>query len=261
MDDKCWTAQLIQGFQGLRRSEIFEQAVRSGSAISVNDFTAYLRYRLQGILRGAESVDPRGNNNKLDTYHGWFVTPFASSAHQIYVSLPRYLKDFPDLPKQVVRNACQGVLAIKLKVKRIVMTRVCCDKSVLQNTAEAVLRGEKVLMLWRTATSATAQWVWSWDVKTLFWLLISKFVLCAANITCFLSSSARISPTQPFLLHQLLDLFLLAKTSHKPISQTIWLKVIPHSDHTMIVNQAMIVKQLMTVKLSINAAPSQGQNM
>eukprot|EP00983_Pelagomonas_calceolata_P040203 1137503-Pelagomonas_calceolata.AAC.1 len=41
-DDKCWTAQLIQAFKGLHRSEIFEQAVRTGGAISMNDFSADL---------------------------------------------------------------------------------------------------------------------------------------------------------------------------------------------------------------------------
>eukprot|EP00983_Pelagomonas_calceolata_P014981 476005-Pelagomonas_calceolata.AAC.1 len=48
-DDKCWTAQLMQAFQGLRNPENFDQAVRSGGAISVNDPSADLRYRLQGV--------------------------------------------------------------------------------------------------------------------------------------------------------------------------------------------------------------------
>eukprot|EP00983_Pelagomonas_calceolata_P024603 774881-Pelagomonas_calceolata.AAC.1 len=66
-DDKCWTAQLMQAFQGLRNSEDFVQAVRSGGAISMHDSSADLRYRLQGVWRAAESVDRRGNNNKLAT--------------------------------------------------------------------------------------------------------------------------------------------------------------------------------------------------
>eukprot|EP00983_Pelagomonas_calceolata_P011547 372793-Pelagomonas_calceolata.AAC.1 len=41
-DDKCWTMQLIQAFQDLRGPEIFEQAVRSGGAISMNEFSADL---------------------------------------------------------------------------------------------------------------------------------------------------------------------------------------------------------------------------
>eukprot|EP00983_Pelagomonas_calceolata_P044004 1139122-Pelagomonas_calceolata.AAC.1 len=55
-------------------------AVRSGVAISMNDSTADLRYRLQGVWREAESVDPRGNNKKLATYQARFVTPFANNA-------------------------------------------------------------------------------------------------------------------------------------------------------------------------------------
>eukprot|EP00983_Pelagomonas_calceolata_P006300 208810-Pelagomonas_calceolata.AAC.1 len=87
-DNKCWTAQLIQAFQGFLSSEIFEQAVRSGGAISMNEFSADLRYRLQGVWRKAESVDPRGNNNKLVSYQAWFAPPFACNARQTYVPLP-----------------------------------------------------------------------------------------------------------------------------------------------------------------------------
>eukprot|EP00983_Pelagomonas_calceolata_P014198 453335-Pelagomonas_calceolata.AAC.1 len=86
-ENKCWTAHLIQAFQGLRDSEIFEQAVRS-SAISMNDSSAVLGYRLQGVWREAESVDPRGNNIKLATHQAWFATPFACGARQTYVPLP-----------------------------------------------------------------------------------------------------------------------------------------------------------------------------
>eukprot|EP00983_Pelagomonas_calceolata_P059584 1145978-Pelagomonas_calceolata.AAC.1 len=87
-DDKCWTAQLIQAFQDLCSFENFEQAVRSGGAISMNDFSADLKYRLQGIWREIESVDLRGNNIKLATYQAWFASPFACNARQTYVPPP-----------------------------------------------------------------------------------------------------------------------------------------------------------------------------
>eukprot|EP00983_Pelagomonas_calceolata_P038033 1136647-Pelagomonas_calceolata.AAC.1 len=64
-DDKCWTSQLIQTFQVLYSPEIFEQAVGSGGAISMNDCSADLRYRLQGVWREAESVDPRETTTGL----------------------------------------------------------------------------------------------------------------------------------------------------------------------------------------------------
>jgi len=112
----------------LRGSENFEQAVRSGGAISMNDFSADLRYRLQGVWREAESVDPRENNNKLATYQAWFATPFACNARQTYAPLPWYL--FLDLPKQVMRNVSRFRLrAHTLKVESAVWqddgTSVC----------------------------------------------------------------------------------------------------------------------------------------
>eukprot|EP00983_Pelagomonas_calceolata_P108956 1159508-Pelagomonas_calceolata.AAC.1 len=64
------------------------QALRSEGAISMNDFSADLRYRLQGVRREAELVDPRGNSNKLAIYQAWFATPFACNAHQAYIPLP-----------------------------------------------------------------------------------------------------------------------------------------------------------------------------
>eukprot|EP00983_Pelagomonas_calceolata_P112662 1159903-Pelagomonas_calceolata.AAC.7 len=73
-DDKHWTAQLIQTFQGCE----------SGGAISLNAFSADLRYRLQGVWREFESVNLSGNNNKLATYQAWFATPFACNARQTY---------------------------------------------------------------------------------------------------------------------------------------------------------------------------------
>eukprot|EP00983_Pelagomonas_calceolata_P059058 1145760-Pelagomonas_calceolata.AAC.1 len=67
------------------------EAVRIGGAISMNDFSAGMRYRLQGAWREVESVDPGGNSNKLATYQAWFATPFACNASQTYVPLPWYL--------------------------------------------------------------------------------------------------------------------------------------------------------------------------
>eukprot|EP00983_Pelagomonas_calceolata_P046100 1140005-Pelagomonas_calceolata.AAC.2 len=40
--------------EDLHSFEIFEQAVRSGGALSMNDFRADLRHRLQGVWREAE---------------------------------------------------------------------------------------------------------------------------------------------------------------------------------------------------------------
>jgi hypothetical protein len=48
-DNTCSTAQLMQSFQDLRGCESFEHSVRSGSAVFMQDFTADMRYRLQGV--------------------------------------------------------------------------------------------------------------------------------------------------------------------------------------------------------------------
>eukprot|EP00983_Pelagomonas_calceolata_P060392 1146338-Pelagomonas_calceolata.AAC.2 len=57
----------------------------------------------------AESVDPRGNSNKLATCKAWFATPFACNARQTYAPLPRYL--FLDLPKQARQRQRQPLPA------------------------------------------------------------------------------------------------------------------------------------------------------
>eukprot|EP00983_Pelagomonas_calceolata_P066352 1148991-Pelagomonas_calceolata.AAC.2 len=59
-------------------------------SILANDLSADLRYRLQGVWREVELVDPRGNN-KFATYQDWFATPFACNVRQNYISLHRYL--------------------------------------------------------------------------------------------------------------------------------------------------------------------------
>ena len=41
----------------------------------MQEFTAYLKHRMRGVWRDAESVDPNTHNNKLATYHSWFATP------------------------------------------------------------------------------------------------------------------------------------------------------------------------------------------
>eukprot|EP00983_Pelagomonas_calceolata_P121422 1160800-Pelagomonas_calceolata.AAC.7 len=104
-----------------------QAAVRSGGAISIDDFSADLRCRLQGVWKEAEFVDFRGNNNKLATYQAWFATPFACNARQTYIPLPWDL--FLDFLMQVMRNVSRFRLrAHTLKVESAVWqdgTSVC----------------------------------------------------------------------------------------------------------------------------------------
>eukprot|EP00983_Pelagomonas_calceolata_P033256 1041359-Pelagomonas_calceolata.AAC.1 len=58
----CWTTQVLDAFQGLRRCDSFAQAVRRGSPIQIQEFTDDLRHRLRALWRDVEGVNPR------DTY-------------------------------------------------------------------------------------------------------------------------------------------------------------------------------------------------
>eukprot|EP00983_Pelagomonas_calceolata_P087581 1156986-Pelagomonas_calceolata.AAC.4 len=70
-------------------SSIFCRVVQADLKLQSKDdkWTAQPEYRLQGVWREVESVDPRGNNNKVATYQAWFATPFACNARQTYVTL------------------------------------------------------------------------------------------------------------------------------------------------------------------------------
>jgi hypothetical protein len=45
------------------------QAVQTGRAIPMQEFTADLKHRMRGVWKDAELVDPNAHNNKLATYH------------------------------------------------------------------------------------------------------------------------------------------------------------------------------------------------
>jgi len=121
----CWTAEFMQAFQGLRRSDAFTQAVRSGQPICFQQFTANLRQRVRAVWQDTASVDPLTGNNKLATYRVWFANPFADDLRagvHAYggapLVLPRHL--FLDIPKQVMRNVNRCRLrAHTLKVESV----------------------------------------------------------------------------------------------------------------------------------------------
>ena len=96
----CWTAQLLSAFQGLRGCELYVQAVQTGHAITMQEFTADLKHRMRGVWRDAELVDPNTHNDKLATYHSWFAIPFSRN-ERMPNYVPRYLH--LDLPKHVMQ--------------------------------------------------------------------------------------------------------------------------------------------------------------
>jgi len=97
----CWTAQLLSAFQGLRGCELYERAVQTGHAITIQEFTADLKHRMRGVWRDAELVDPNTHNNKLAIYHSWFAIPFSRN-ERMPINVPRYLH--LDLSKHVLRK-------------------------------------------------------------------------------------------------------------------------------------------------------------
>ena len=68
-EPSCWTAKVLDAFQGLRRCDVLVQAVRQSVPISLQDFTDDLKHRLRG-------VDLQGFSNKLATYHILFCSAF-----------------------------------------------------------------------------------------------------------------------------------------------------------------------------------------
>eukprot|EP00983_Pelagomonas_calceolata_P031818 998495-Pelagomonas_calceolata.AAC.1 len=46
-EPSCWTAQVLDAFQGLQRCDSFVQAVRQGTPIPIQEFTDDLRHRLR----------------------------------------------------------------------------------------------------------------------------------------------------------------------------------------------------------------------
>eukprot|EP00983_Pelagomonas_calceolata_P009627 311200-Pelagomonas_calceolata.AAC.1 len=50
-EPSCWTAQVLDGFQGLRCCDSFVQAARQGTPIPLQEFTDDLRHRLRTVWR------------------------------------------------------------------------------------------------------------------------------------------------------------------------------------------------------------------
>jgi hypothetical protein len=80
-DPSCWTAfsflgircfsRVLDAFQGLRRCDLFMQAVWQGTSISIQEFTGDLRHRLRTVWRDVEGLNPQDTNSELATYHSF----------------------------------------------------------------------------------------------------------------------------------------------------------------------------------------------
>ena len=142
-EPSCWTAKVLDAFQGLRRCDVFVQAVRQSVPISLQDFTDDLRHRLRGVWRDVEGADLRGSSNKLATYHALFAVPFDTTA-RASACLPRHL--FLDLSPRMLRNiSCFRLRAHKLRVEtanwNTGTSPLCdrCDCAQVQDEVHALL--------------------------------------------------------------------------------------------------------------------------
>eukprot|EP00983_Pelagomonas_calceolata_P122916 1160951-Pelagomonas_calceolata.AAC.1 len=75
-EPSCWTAQVLDAFQGLRRCDFFVQAARQGTPDPNQEFTDDLRHRLRIVWRDVEGVNTRETCSKLATYQFIFMVPF-----------------------------------------------------------------------------------------------------------------------------------------------------------------------------------------
>ena len=57
------SAQLLSAFQGHRGCESYVQAVQTGRAIPMQEFTADLKHRMRGVWRDEELVDSKLTTN------------------------------------------------------------------------------------------------------------------------------------------------------------------------------------------------------
>jgi len=111
-EPSCWTAQILDGFEGMQGCESFKHAVRQGDAISIQEFADALKHRLRAVW---SRVDVQDTSNKLSTYKSLFAVPYPESV-QAPICLPRHL--YVDLPQHVLSNVSRFRLrSHRLKVE------------------------------------------------------------------------------------------------------------------------------------------------
>ena len=232
----CWTAQLLSAFQGLRGRELYVRAVQTGHDIPMQEFYADLKHRMRSVRRDAELVDPNTHNNKLVTYQSWFATPFLRNEHMQTI-VPWYLH--LDLSKHIMRH-----------VSRLRLLACAYFESWGSSVAWRWFLRMWPMSWWRWTCSEWGACSFILPRPSSLWAYqrgnISSFCLrlflrtfqqpnpfCCNRSTANLFINSFLSRTLDLLLFFLsLWIYLwLAETSQQPISQTTWLKVIPHCKH------------------------------
>ena len=71
----CWTAQMLDGFQGLQKCEEFVQAVWRGAPIRIQEFTNDVRHRLHGVWNTAVTNAVPVPRCSVSLYESYFGVP------------------------------------------------------------------------------------------------------------------------------------------------------------------------------------------
>jgi len=195
---------------------------------------------MRGVWRDAELVDPNTHNNKLTTYHSWFATPFSRNERMLTI-VPRYLH--LDLSKHVMRNVSKLRLqAHTLKVEAaawLAWRWVSCMWPPMPWGRWTCSEREVHALLFCQDHQVCELMSWGnifHFCLHLFWRTFQQpNPFCCNRSTTNLFMISFLSRTIDFSFFFLsLWIYLwLAETSQQPISQTTWLKVIPHWNHCM----------------------------
>ena len=74
-DSSCWSAQVLNTFNGLQSSAIFKQKMLRATQVPMQEFICDLRFRHLKVWREANFSCPCAVNKKAETYHKWRTLP------------------------------------------------------------------------------------------------------------------------------------------------------------------------------------------
>jgi len=127
---KCWTAQMLDGFQGLQRCDVFVSAVQNGAPVQLQDFTNNLRLRLRNVWNTPDVNAAGGSRSSVSVYKDLFGVPLDVDV-RAPVWLPHHMGQ--NHSKHVMRNVSRFRLrAHTLRANTAVWSRgtvsPICDK-------------------------------------------------------------------------------------------------------------------------------------
>ena len=100
-DSSCWSAQVLNAFNGQQGSAMFKQKMLRATQVPMQEFICDLRFRHLKVWREAGFSCPRAVNKKAVTCHKWCGSS-ESGPKGSPSSIPSFL--YKDLDKHVLRN-------------------------------------------------------------------------------------------------------------------------------------------------------------